>query len=218
MDTRKIGSIISNKRKELSLTQQQLADLLNVSNKSISRWENGTTMPDISLLVPLADALHISLNELLGVDEGVSEETLKVTIDLSTDTIHKEKQTKNKFILATLFFVWVLLYFFPWANEITAWGNSPLFLIPPDTINIFIVLPAFIYYVLLFIKPKSRWIFFTSISYIHILACTLSFRYRFLDYANAELWKQNLYCCLPIIGLIIFNVLKFKDTFNKQKN
>lgn len=60
-----IGKFIAQCRKEKGLTQTQLAEQLGVSNKSVSRWENGITMPDISLYEPLCLALNIQVSELL---------------------------------------------------------------------------------------------------------------------------------------------------------
>lgn len=65
MNQEKIGSFLSNCRKEKGLTQTQLAEILGVSDKSISRWENGKTMPDLSLYEPLCEALDIQISELL---------------------------------------------------------------------------------------------------------------------------------------------------------
>lgn len=65
MDQFKIGKFILNCRKEKNLTQEQLAEKLGVSSKSISRWENGNTMPDYSLLKDLCNELDINVNELL---------------------------------------------------------------------------------------------------------------------------------------------------------
>jgi len=59
-----IGKIIKERRLEKGLTQQELANLLNVSMQAVSKWERGGT-PDIMLLVPLAKVLEISLDELL---------------------------------------------------------------------------------------------------------------------------------------------------------
>ena len=59
MDTKKIGRFIAKKRKEKGYTQEQLGNILGVSNKTISRWENGNYMPDLSLLIPLSEALDI---------------------------------------------------------------------------------------------------------------------------------------------------------------
>ena len=61
MDQEKIGKFIARCRKENKLTQAQLAEKLNVSDKSISRWENGKTMPDISLFDPFFEILNISI-------------------------------------------------------------------------------------------------------------------------------------------------------------
>lgn len=65
MDNVQTGKLIAALRKEKGLTQQQLADLLNLSNKTISKWESGMGSPDISNLPPLADALGVSVDELL---------------------------------------------------------------------------------------------------------------------------------------------------------
>ena len=65
MDQIKIGKFILNCRKEKGITQEQLAEKLGVTSKSISRWENGNTMPDYSLLKDLCNELDINVNELL---------------------------------------------------------------------------------------------------------------------------------------------------------
>ena len=61
--------IISARRKELGLTQQQLAEKLNVSDKVVSKWETGRSLPDTSLLLQLADALSLSVDDLLHTGE-----------------------------------------------------------------------------------------------------------------------------------------------------
>ncbi len=65
MNQEKIGKFIANLRKQKNMTQEQLAERLNVSSKSVSRWECGKCFPDVSLLPELCDLLNISLNELL---------------------------------------------------------------------------------------------------------------------------------------------------------
>ena len=65
MKQEKIGKFIAECRKKQKLTQEQLANKIGVTNKSISRWENGKTMPDISLFEPLCNELNISVSELL---------------------------------------------------------------------------------------------------------------------------------------------------------
>ena len=65
MDQKKIGNLISNKRKEKNLTQQQLGNLLGVSSKTISKWETGTGLPDITFLKEIRKNLDITIDELL---------------------------------------------------------------------------------------------------------------------------------------------------------
>ena len=69
MNQEKTGRFIAAKRKEKSLTQQQLADTLGISNKTVSKWECGNGLPEVSLMLPLCSALDISVNELLSGQE-----------------------------------------------------------------------------------------------------------------------------------------------------
>ena len=93
LNSTKIGNFIMAKRKALGLTQQQLADKLNVSFQAVSKWENGTTYPNIEILRDLAIVLEVSVDEILaGSDkdaDGLSYS--KAGIDITyTDTIKKE--------------------------------------------------------------------------------------------------------------------------------
>ena len=65
MDTIKIGSFLRELRKEKNLTQEQLADVFNVSARTVSRWETGSNMPDISILVEIADYYDLDVREIL---------------------------------------------------------------------------------------------------------------------------------------------------------
>ena len=65
MDTEKISKFISTIRTKIGLTQKELADKIGVSDKTISKWETGKSLPDISYYEPLCDALNIKVNELL---------------------------------------------------------------------------------------------------------------------------------------------------------
>ena len=64
MNQIKIGKFIAECRKDKNLTQEQLAEMLNTTNKSISKWENGNCLPDSSLYEPLCNILEITINEL----------------------------------------------------------------------------------------------------------------------------------------------------------
>ena len=65
MDQRKIGSFLKELRKEKGLTQEQLAEKMNVSGRTVSRWETGSNMPDLDILIELSDLYDVDIRELL---------------------------------------------------------------------------------------------------------------------------------------------------------
>lgn len=76
MDNIQIGRLIYEKRKELGLTQQELAERLQITNKAVSKWENGDGMPDVNLLSPLAAELGLTVDELLRGEKDVTENSI----------------------------------------------------------------------------------------------------------------------------------------------
>ncbi len=94
MDVKKIGEFIAFNRKNKGLTQEQLGERLGVSNKTISCWERGNYMPDLSLLIPLSKELGITLNELLSGENIKHENIEDITEKNLVNTIN---YTKNKF-------------------------------------------------------------------------------------------------------------------------
>ena len=94
MDQIKIGALLKELRKDHNLTQEQIADKFGVSQRSVSRWENGNTMPDISILIELADFYDVDLREILrGERKAVNmNEDLKETLSLVSDYTNEEKK------------------------------------------------------------------------------------------------------------------------------
>ena len=73
MDQEKIGKFIAECRKDKKLTQSELAEKLGVTDKSISNWENGRNMPDLSLFKSLCESLDISINDLISGEKVSSD-------------------------------------------------------------------------------------------------------------------------------------------------
>lgn len=99
MNQEKIGKFILELRKEKDMTQQTLADKLGVSNKTISKWENGRGMPDLSLMKPLCNILGITINELLSgerLDKKDYQERLEENILNTIDYTGSKLKRKNK--------------------------------------------------------------------------------------------------------------------------
>lgn len=99
MDLIKIGKYIAGKRKELGMTQKQLAEKLGMSDKSVSKWERGVCLPDVSLYTSLCETLGISINEFLaGEDiqkENIVQRSDETIIEVVTDSKYKQKRLKR---------------------------------------------------------------------------------------------------------------------------
>lgn len=95
MNQIKIGNFIATRRKAHGMTQSQLAEILGITDKAVSKWETGKSMPDLSLFTPLCDLLGITLNELL-LGEFISDDNLKeksnqVLFDVITSWLGKDQ-------------------------------------------------------------------------------------------------------------------------------
>ena len=95
MDQEKVGKFISLKRKEKNMTQEELAEKLGVSDRTVGNWENGRNMPDLSLFKPLCDELDISINELLSGEELNEKEYQKKLEENIINTINYDKKNNN---------------------------------------------------------------------------------------------------------------------------
>ena len=97
MDIAKIGRYIAEKRKRARLTQRQLADKLGRSDKSVSKWERGICLPDVSVYMELCEILEISVNEFLA-GEDISEDSVREKSDETLLQVSKEGKNKQKFL------------------------------------------------------------------------------------------------------------------------
>ena len=95
MDLIKIGRYIADKRKALGLTQKQVADKLGMSDKSVSKWERGICLPDVSIYITLCDILGISINEFLA-GEDIREENYIQKSEDNLIRIARESKYKLK--------------------------------------------------------------------------------------------------------------------------
>lgn len=105
MDQIKIGKFIAECRKNNNLTQMQLAEKLNITDRAISKWENGKGLPDSSIMLDLCEELKISVNELLSGEmismENKNEKQEQLLLDMA-----KEAEEKNKIIWTSM---WVIM-------------------------------------------------------------------------------------------------------------
>ncbi len=95
MDQIRIGKFIAESRKSKNLTQRQLADALSISDKTISKWECGKGLPEVSLMLPLCAALDITVNDLLS-GEKVSETDYQKKAEGNMMNLVKENEENRK--------------------------------------------------------------------------------------------------------------------------
>ncbi|MBE5780292.1 MAG: helix-turn-helix transcriptional regulator [Clostridiales bacterium] len=134
MNQAKIGKFIAERRKKVNLTQMQLAEKLGITDRAVSKWETGKSMPDTSLMLELCVILEISVNELLSGEEHAMENGNQKNEQLLLD-LSKSLEEKNKALLTTM---WVIL-----GISMTAMFSGiflAAFLMPEGTLQIITVL------------------------------------------------------------------------------
>ncbi|MBR3784993.1 MAG: helix-turn-helix transcriptional regulator [Firmicutes bacterium] len=95
MDLQKIGAYIASKRKALGMTQTELAEKLGMSNKSVSKWERGVCLPDVSLYMELCDILGITINEFIA-GEDLPEERFVEKSDENIISVTKDGKQRSR--------------------------------------------------------------------------------------------------------------------------
>lgn len=117
MDNKIVGEFIATRRKEKELTQRELAEQLHVTNKAVSKWENGLGFPDIHLIEPLAEALDVSLIELmhgqlLEQEEIKVQKVQQVMETMITLSEHKRKIENRNIIIASVLVAFLMALLF----------------------------------------------------------------------------------------------------------
>lgn len=129
MDREQFGRFIGQLRRENNYTQKQLAERLYISDKAVSKWERGLSIPDVSLLLPLAETLGVTVTELLEgrrleAEERPNREQVEALVQkaicFSGDTPEKQKKSKRKRVI-----VFCLCWLFALSLMVAAWATSP---------------------------------------------------------------------------------------------
>ena len=102
MDQIKIGKFIADERKRKGYTQKQLSEKLEISDKTISKWERGNGFPEVSLLLPLCNELEITVNELLSGERVSEEDYLKKAEENMVNLVREALESKKKIVLSAM--------------------------------------------------------------------------------------------------------------------
>lgn len=223
MDQIKIGKFIAKLRKSKNMTQEQLGEKLSVSFKTISKWENGRGMPELSTLKPLSEELGISINELLSgekIEKEIYQERLEENIINTIDYTNKKIENRNNLIGLILIAFGVLISItavaiFP--SE-SSWGsNYSIFGVIISLIGVsrftkkltyakrlFCIFAYFIIFVAVLI----------AIDYIGVVNIHQAPRFSLVKITGADI----IYYDTPFYDVIRYNVDKENETFKVIKN
>lgn len=102
MDQIKIGKFIADERKRKGYTQKKLSEKLEISDKTISKWERGNGFPEVSLLLPLCNELEITVNELLSGERVSEEDYLKKAEENMVNLVREAQESKKKIVLSAM--------------------------------------------------------------------------------------------------------------------
>ncbi len=113
MNNKKTGEFISTTRKELGYSQKDLAEKLNITDKAVSKWETGRSAPDVSMLIPLAEVLGVSVTEILQGERISQEEIHTASNEMLVKTLKKSKSKIMVAIILCLVFLIGLICSYP---------------------------------------------------------------------------------------------------------
>lgn len=138
MDQMKIGRFIAERRKQCGYTQMQLAEKLNITDRAVSKWETGRSMPDSSIMPELCKLLGITLNDLFNGEVVVMEDYKKKSEELIIE-MTKQKEAADKKLLSLEIVIGILAMLAPFCMIILA-----SFVTMPDWLRICLIIVGFV--------------------------------------------------------------------------
>lgn len=212
MNQEKIGLFIAKCRREKNMTQEDLAEKLSVSNKSISRWENGKTMMDISLFEPLCNELDISIIELLN-GERINDKKKDKLYTKTLINYSNKVGSRNKQVILTILFIMslmpMLLYQFGGMRDVQEISGLIILLSPITIISIIL----FFFGIWFKFKNKKT---NKILGGIGVIGIVISEIYEFFTWYTIGITKDiNLYNSINLafpefyIGLLISIIMVF---------
>lgn len=212
MNQEKIGLFIAKCRREKNMTQEDLAEKLGVSNKSISRWENGKTMMDISLFEPLCNELDISIIELLN-GERINDKKKDKLYTKTLINYSNKVGSRNKQVILTILFIMslmpMLLYQFGGMRGVQEISGLIILLSPITIVSIIL------FFLGIWFKFKNK-ITNKILGGIGVIGIVISEIYEFFTWYTIGITKDiNLYNSINLafpefyIGLLISIIMVF---------
>ncbi len=210
MDQIKIGKFIAQLRKEKKLTQMELGEILGVSNKAVSKWENGRCLPDPSLYGPLCETLGIALTELFSGERIPQEEALEKSDKVLHEVLQRHKAHKVMDLCANILItVAVIMIFLPILN-----GFERTRAILTVALGLFSLLVGFVLKLLIWQTVQDKRIENTGMGFSSALT-VLFVAFKLLGYIDwpwiwvfSPLWIMGSLLLLLLGGLLVVAWIK----------
>lgn len=209
MNSTAFGNKIYNLRKAKNLTQAQLAEILNVSPKTISRWETGEGYPEISILKPLADALGVTVDDLLS--DNINDHNEKASFEQNTNK--KEKTHKDIPV------DWSRFWGYEFFKSLTIFNKISWVCFGVPVVLIIILIPAGVLLDgdLPFYWASIATVLLTNLPKIGIFSALIGLIAGLLDYYDRQtkttliiiLLNIAIKLLIPLVFIMVFNSLRF---------
>lgn len=114
MDQKRTGAFLKELRKQKGLTQEQLAEQLNVSNRSVSRWETGSSLPDVDILIELADFYDVDIRQIIDGErkgENMDKDTKETLKKVAAYAVNQEKGKRINAVFFALIVILIALFY-----------------------------------------------------------------------------------------------------------
>ena len=144
-----IGSKLKNARNEKGITQEQAAELLDVSRQTISNWENNKSYPDIVSVIKMSDIYSVSLDHLLKEEKSMKQ-TYQEFLEESTDTVKAKRNLGKTILLSAYFILWA-------AAMIIVWQTNGYTTLKFDLVFRWLILPLFLLVSTVSVAKNDYW-------------------------------------------------------------
>ena len=205
IDKKKFGAFVAKLRKEKGYTQKELAERLFISDKAVSKWETGSSIPDTPLLIPLANILSVSVTELLTCEQRINEVTLEGAKLPAEETPERAYQHKSMWL------VWYIMSFLTGSVELFLCYDSrqPLEVLLP----LFFLCALFGGYFCFFVKTKLP-LFYDKYPVTIYYDGPFRMNMSGIEFNNHN-WLHivktlRMWMCFSMIGLPIFYFLLYR--------
>lgn len=226
MDTKKIGGFLRELRKENGLTQEQLAEIIFVSGRTVSRWETGTNMPDLSILIELAEFYDVEIKEILEGERksGMMEKEMKETLSKVADynKLEREKAVKaGNIAFCIIFFVCAaaIVVQLVFTGELSAVAGETVTLLVGGAVYIGIMLYYGVWETGSRFKSAPARDLLVSLMCAGIFAAVLGFRYIRMGIAKAQTLRFTVmfFAGTAVIGFALLRALAYCSSKRSAK-